>query len=38
MLIDGLSESGPEDCTKKVKYMFTNTLKLDDVDNNSTMP
>jgi len=33
LLIDGISESDPEDCTEKVKHIFINTLKLDDVEN-----
>ncbi len=33
MLTDGLNESDPGDCTKKLKYMFRNNLKLGDIDN-----
>ncbi len=33
MLLDGIEETADEDCAKKVREVFKNTLKLDNVDN-----
>ncbi len=33
MLLDGIEEIADEDCAKKVREVFKNTMKLDNVDN-----